>query len=125
MRVDTFRSEESKLFMRTPGVAPLGPCGGYKFGGGALQGKMIFFCSLCKMLGQILSKLGRNDAHGQGMPNCSNGTCSLHGGRGRGPQGANCKFQTSSSPDPEQESHIVLFVDNFINEELMLLMTSS
>ena len=41
--VDALISEESKLFMRVPGVGPLGPSKGLKVGGWALQEKMIFF----------------------------------------------------------------------------------
>lgn len=81
--VDTFICEEFNLFMRSPGVAPLGPCRGLNLGWGTSRD--FFFGSVCKELVKFVSKFAGNHVGGQGMPNCLNGTCSTYGGPGEGP----------------------------------------
>ena len=66
----------------------MGPCGGGG-GGGNRLGRRPYVKSSCfiyflKMLGRILTKLGRNHPLGPGIQSRSYGTCGPHGGPGRG-----------------------------------------
>ena len=77
------------------------------------------------MLGQILSKLSRNHAYGQGMHSGSIDNCSPRGGPGGGaPNAVLCKFQTSSSPDPKEDGKLFLCIVPFMSEESKLFMTA-